>query len=385
VPMTRIAFPPMAWLCVLCLLPCLDAQTTLSSVQRRFGDEARRLETTSPTQEQRTELLDRQVAELQQFLTKEAAGDDRWNGRLMLADMQLARAAQSSPEQQVKYRAAAATALCAIEASQAPPMVLVTAADMAQHLNLKDQRKQWIEAALAKPAPLPDRLAMARMLMTRLQEVKQGEAVFDGALKAATDDEEKAFVRWHRADALRDREDLPDNAAFDELEKLKNDLPKTYWGDVAKDRLRATRLRPGDDAIQFKAKTRSGTEFSLADCKGKTVVLAFWSIADRDTATLVTTLKQVQRQFGERVVVVGVCLDQDDAAIGKGVADLGIDFPVIGSGKGIQTDAALRWFVEGPRIHVIDPQGRVRGLGLHVGTADARAELLDLVERAGKS
>jgi hypothetical protein len=34
---------------------------------------------------------------------------------------------------------------------------------------------------------------------------------------------------------------------------------------------------------------------------------------------------------------------------------------------------------------VIDAQGKVRGLGLHVGTADARAELLDLVERAGKS
>jgi|RhiMethySRZTD1v2_1073278.scaffolds.fasta_scaffold00290_26 peroxiredoxin len=373
--MIRIAFPPTAWLGVLCLLPCLPAQTALSSVQRRFGEEVRRLEATSPTAEQRTQLLDRQVAELQQFVSKEAAGDDRWNGRLMLADMQLARG----------DRAAAATALRSIEAPQAPPMVLVTAAAMAQHLNLKDQRKEWIDAALAKPAPLPDRLAMARMLMTVLQEVKQGDAVFDAALKAATDDEQKAFVRWHRADALRDREDLPDNAAFDELEKLEKDLPKTYWGDVAKDRLRATRLRPGDDAIQFKAKTRSGTEFSLADCKGKTVVLAFWSIADRDTPTLVTTLKQVQRQFGERVVVVGVCLDQDDAAIGKGVADLGIDFPVIGSGKGIQTDAALRWFVEGPRIHVIDPQGRVRGLGLHVGTADARAELLDLVERAGKS
>jgi peroxiredoxin len=373
--MIRIAFSPTVWLCVLCLLPCLPAQTTLSSVQRRFGDEARKLEATSPSPEQRTALLDRQAQELQQFLDKEAAGDDRWNGRLMLADLQLARG----------DRAAAVTALRSIEAPQAPPMVLVTAAAMAQHLNLKDQRQQWIEAALAKPAPLPDRLAMARMLMSVLQEVKHGEGVFDAALKEATDDEQKAFVRWHRADALRDREDLPDNAAFDELEKLKNDLPKTYWGDVAKDRLRATQLRPGDDAIPFKAKTRSGTEFSLADCKGKTVVLAFWSIADRDTPTLVTTLKQLQRQFAERVAVVGICLDQDDAAIGKAVTDLGIDFPVIGSGKGVQTDAALRWFVEGATIHVIDPQGKVRGLGLHVGTKDARAELQELVERAGKS
>ncbi|HEU4417304.1 MAG TPA: redoxin domain-containing protein [Planctomycetota bacterium] len=373
--MIRIALPPTAWLCVLCLLPCLPAQTTLSSVQRRFGDEARRLQAASPTPEQRAELLDRQVAELQQFLGKEAAGDDRWNGRLMLADLQLARG----------DRAAAATALKSIEPPQAPPMVLVTAAAMAQHLNLKDQRKEWIEAALAKKASLPDRLAMARMLMTVLQEVKQGEAVFDDAVKAAADDEERAFVRWHRADALRDREDLPENTAFDELEKLKNDLPNTYWGDVAKDRLRATRLRPGDDPIPFKAKTRSGAEFALADCKGKTVVLAFWSFADRDTPTLVTTLKQLQSKFASGVVVVGICLDHDDAAIGKAVADLGIDFPVIGSGKGIQTDAALRWFVEGAAIHVIDPQGKVRGLGMHVGTADARAELQELVERAGKS
>ncbi len=360
---------------LLCLASYLPSQETLAQVQRRFTEEARKLDASSPTEEQRAQLLSRHVENLEQFLAKAAKDDDRWNGRLMLADLQLARS----------DRTAAAATLRTIEAKAAPAMVLITAAAMAQHLNLRELRDAWIPAAIAKQAPLADRLAMARMLMTVLHDVERGEAMFQATLAAATDDEQKAFVRWHRADALRDREDLPDNAGFEELERLANELPKTYWGEVARDRLRATRLQPGDDAIAFRGKTRAGAEFALADAVGKTVVLAFWSLDDRDTRTLIATLAQLQRRLGDKLAVVSVCLDREDAAIGQAVRDLGIDFPVIGNGKGIETDVALRWFVEGPAVHVIDPKGKVAGLGLHVGTADARAELTELVERVGKS
>ena len=84
-------------------------------MQRRFSEEIQKLEATSPTPEQRSELLDRHAAELQQFLDKEAAGDDRWNGRLMLTEMQLVRG----------DRAAAAKVLRSIEPAQAPPLLLV--------------------------------------------------------------------------------------------------------------------------------------------------------------------------------------------------------------------------------------------------------------------
>ena len=53
---------------------------------------------------------------------------------------------------------------------------------------------------------------------------------------------------------------------------------------------------------------------------------------------------------------------------------------VVGDGKGIGTDIALRWFVEGPTLHVIGPDGKIRALGLHAGTRDARDQLSGIIK-----
>jgi hypothetical protein len=368
--------PPMPWLlpflaCVL-LFDALPAQRPLAALQRQFIAAARELDAKQPTRAQRDELLQRQIAELRAFVAGEAKGDDRWNGRLMLADLLLARA----------DREGAKEALAGIDATAAGALLLVTAATMAQHLGMTAQRDRWLDAALAKDAPLEDRLAMARLLMTVLHDIARGEALFAQALDAAGDDEQRAFVRWHRADALRDREDLPDNAGFEELEKLAKELPATYWGSVARDRLRATALAVGDPAIDFRATARGGKPIALADLRGKAVVLAFWTSGDFDTPTLFGVLRDLARRHGEALAVITVALDRDDGAIADAVQRLGIDFPVIGDGKGILHDVPLRWFVEGPVVHVLDAAGRVAALGLHAGTADGRDELAAAVARA---
>ncbi len=351
----------------------LAAQRTLHDLEKQFIKESRRLDREA-SNEQRDQLLAQQIGLLQTFLVDEAKGDDRWNGRLMLADFQLATG----------NRVAATKSLCSIETAAAPALLLVTAATMAQHLNLKDQRAAWIAAAVKKQSPVTDRLAMARMLMTVLREVQLGEDLFKQTLAAATDDDQRSFIRWHLADALRDREDLPDNAGFEELEKLAKELPQTYWGSVAADRLRATRLLVGDDAIELQGKTRSGEAFVLKEQQGKAVMLVFWSLADRDLPTLLALVKELRTRHGAKLAVLGICLDRDLDAIAAAVAELGIDIPVIADGKGIECDPALRWFVEGPRVNVIDHNGKVAGLGLHAGTADARRELQDVVAGAIK-
>lgn len=363
--MLGVMIRPVVPFLLVTLLAQLPAQQTLAELQRQFVEAAQRLDAQRASREQREQLLAQQAVTLQKFVADVAKGDDRWNGRLMLADLQM----------RLGNRENAGDALRGIATDEAPAMVLVTAATMAQRLNLRPQRDAWITAALAKDAPLADRLAMGRLLMTVLHEIERGDKVFEKALAAAPDDEQRAFVRWHRADALRDREDLPDNAAFEELDKLAKDLPGTYWGSVAKDRLRATQLKVGDDAVNFQAKTRAGTPFTLAEQQGKVVVLAFWTAGDRDTPNLVAILQEQMRRHGDQLVVLGICLDRDDAAIGAAVQQLGIEFPVVGEGKGVLTDAALRWFVEGPVVHVVDRRGKVAALGQHAGTADGRNEL----------
>ena len=82
--------------------------------------------------------------------------------------------------------------------------------------------------------------------------------------------------------------------------------------------------------------------------------------------------------------MLGVCLDRDPEEIQRAVRELGIDFDVVGDGKGPQCDVALRWFVEGPVVHVVDKLGKVAGLGLNVGTNQGRAELDRVIQRSLK-
>lgn len=361
-------------LCLFLLAPAM-AQRSLADVQRQFTEEARKLAASEPKPEQRDRLLRRHTEELIKFLTTEAKGDDRWNGHLMLADLKLTAGDNKG----------ATAALRGIDIAAAPPLLLATAATMAQHLGAQDLRTALVTAAIKKPAPSVERLAMARLLMTVLREVDAGEALFTTALKEAVDDEQRAFVRWHRADALRDREDLPDNTGFEELEKLSKELPRTYWGSVARDVLRATSLKIGDEAIAFRAPSLGGGEVASATLLGKAVVLAFWSQADHDTPALLGTLQQLRQQHGQAVAVIGICLDRDAAAITAAVQTLHIDFPELGDGKGDQNDVALRWFVHGPTVHVIDKSGKLAGLGLQAGTADGRNELIEIVGRTVKN
>ena len=367
ISMTQIA----AILAITCLCQVVSAQDTLAELEQRFRAEAQQLTSKSPSRDELDRQLTRHVGELRVFVEQRARGDDRWNGRLMLADLELVRG----------QRDAAAKALSEIDQNEAPAMILVTAAAMAQHVGLKELRDSLVANAASKDAPLADRMAMARLLMTVLREVERGEAIFTKALADAQDDEQRAFVRWHQADAFRDREDLPENSGFDALEALAKELPRTYWGAVAKDRLRATRMKVGDDAIPFTTKTIDGAPWSLTAHRGEAVVLAFWTAADYDTPRLVATLKELQRKH-PKLSVLAVCLDRDAAEIRKSVQELGVAFDVVGDGKGAQNDVALRWFVEGPVVHVIDKAGKVAGLGLHVGTNDGRVELTNSIERA---
>lgn len=355
----------------LTVLTPLAAQQNLDELQQRFAQEARALGD-RPSRADIDGLRARQIAALQRFVDGAATGADAANGRLMLADFQLASG----------EREAAVATLQKLDADSAPGLVLVTAAAMAQHLGLDDLRATFVQKGADKPAPRADRMAMARLLMTVLHEIDRAAAIYEQELGEADDDEERALVRWHRADAMRDREDLPDNAGFEELQRLADDLPGTYWGAVAKDRLRATTLRPGDAGIPFRVRTRAGKEIASDDLRGKAVVLLFWSGADRDLPRLLETLRPLQQRHGDKLFVLGINLDRDAEQIGRDQERLGLDFPIVGDGKGIEQDLPLRWFVEGPQVHVLDAAGKVVGLGLHAGTADGRAELIEVIGRA---
>jgi peroxiredoxin len=349
------------------------AQRSLEDLKKTFVAERQALgRGERPSPEAQRELMQKQAGALAKFVADEARGDDRWNGRLMLCDLWLLLGNRKSAE----------AVLVGLDPEQAPPLLLLAGATMAERMRLGDQRKALVSAALAKPAPLLERLAMARILMTMLREVEAGEQIFKDALAAAADDAAKAEIRWHYCDALRDREDLPDNAAYDELEKLAKDLPGTYWGSVARDRLLATRFTIGGPPLPIAGKATDGQEVSLQALAGKVVLVCFWSAFDPTAKDLATLVAQLQQEHGAAFGALGVSFDPDPAAFAAECKALGVNFPQLCDGRGTQTDVALRWHVEGPALFVVGKDGKFAGLGLTVGMQSSRRELVEIVGTA---
>jgi peroxiredoxin len=367
-------------LALLSVVPVLAAQDvparrSLADVQRAFamqreqlfaGDEA-------PSREQELGLRRRQAGELEAFVQHEAQGDDRWEGRLMLADLQAG----------LRDRDAALAALRGIDHADAPGLLLLTAAQMAADLGEPELRAALVARALARDEPLDQRLQLAQVLMTRLRDVERGEDIFAKALAAAGDDAQRALVRWRRCEALREREDLPENTYYEELDELAKDLPDTYWGSVAKDRCTASQFTLGAPAIAFTAKALDGGDVALAAMHGKAVLLAFWSVLDPHSAVLAAALADLRQQHGDDLRIVGVSVDADAAEVVRLSRKLGVGFPLVCDGRGWQADLALRYHVESvPTLVVIDRKGAIAGLNLHVDTRAAREDLQAALQRA---
>jgi hypothetical protein len=350
------------------------AQFSLPGLQQQFARQRDELYRNGalPTQEQETALLKQQVETLQKFVAG-AKGEDRWNGCLMLADLRLG----------LRDRSGAKEALGDIDADAAPPLVLLTAADMFGRLGEKEQRDKLVARALEKDAPLAERMAMARVLMTALREVKKGEQIFTDALAQAKDDEARAYVRWNHADALRQREDLPDNAFNDALEQLSRDLPNTYFGCVAHDRNLASQFKLGGDPIPFTVKTTENTTVDLAALHGRAVLLVFWASGDERSKGLIDALAPVRKRDGDDLFALGIGLDADPKAFARNCTQLGATFLQVCDGKGWMTDLALRYGVEVvPTMIAIDRKGKLAGLNLHVDNKEARDELDAALQRA---
>ncbi|MGE3174842.1 MAG: TlpA family protein disulfide reductase [Planctomycetota bacterium] len=369
---------PLLLLSALAPAQNVPATRTLADLQRAFAAQFDAMYSgdQTPTRDQELTLRRRQVEELGSFLQHEAKGNDRWEGRLMLADMNL----------QLRQRDAAVTALAGMDTDGAPPLMLLAAADMALAIEAGELGDTLIQHALDREASLEERMEMAKVLMTRLRMVERGEAIFAAALGAAADDEQRALVRYYQCEAIREREDIPENSYYVELDKLAKDLPDTYWGGVARDRNQASQFSLGAPAIGFSATALDGSTQDLEALRGKAVLLLFWSALDPSSAELAATVAALQQAKGDDLHVLAVSVDPDPAAAGRAAKAMGAAFPMVCDGRGWRADLALRYHVESvPTLIAIDRQGRIAGLNLHADTKMAREDLTAAVTRALQS
>ncbi len=358
--------PQLATIALVCLP--LPAQQGFAEIQAQL--ERERIEMVRGKQgrvslDDFRELADRHSTVLEKFLER-ARGTEAANARLMLTDIHL----------QIGNPDRAKQVLAGIDPQTTPGIELLTAAEIAQSLGMDGERKRWIQIALAKASPFEERMAMGMILMTRLVEVERGEQLFAAAYAAADDDDSRARVLWFQANATREREDVDESAYEQALKTLVKKQPKTYFGGVARDRLRAMRFAVGDPAIPIRGKDLSGKPIELAEFRGKVVLLCFWASWYPPALEALPRLASLDAKFANRdLVLLGIPLDEDLSAVRSAVAKHRFGWRQLFDGRGQQTDAALRYNIDFvPRYLLIDRQGKLASLELDFDSDAVAAE-----------
>jgi thiol-disulfide isomerase/thioredoxin len=117
-------------------------------------------------------------------------------------------------------------------------------------------------------------------------------------------------------------------------------------------------VRNPDAAPQFRVDTLEGKPLSLADYKGKVMLLNFWATWCGPCRAEIPDLVELQNKYKDQLQIIGLVVDDDDQdAIKKFVGEFGINYPVAVATDELRTDyggiPAL------PTSFLLDAEGRV--------------------------
>jgi peroxiredoxin len=138
-------------------------------------------------------------------------------------------------------------------------------------------------------------------------------------------------------------------------------------------------LRPGDAAPDFEIKTIEGSALSLADFRGKYVLLDFWATWCGPCRAETPNLKRVYDTYREdaKFAILGLSLDKAVAAPKDYIKAEGISWSQGFLGDWSKATLPARYGVEGiPSIFLIGPDGKIVATDLRgpeIGKAVARA------------
>ena len=119
--------------------------------------------------------------------------------------------------------------------------------------------------------------------------------------------------------------------------------------------------RIGRPAPELAGETIAHRDISLAQLKGKVVVVQFWASW---CASCVDGLPRLQKLYdryaGDGLEILSVSLDEDPRALRRMVAEREIGWQQLCDGRGFASPLARRWDVNSiPRYFVIDREGKL--------------------------
>ncbi|MCC9644118.1 TlpA family protein disulfide reductase [Rhodopirellula sp. JC740] len=163
------------------------------------------------------------------------------------------------------------------------------------------------------------------------------------------------------------REDLA-TATYDVLEEQFASLQDDR-GREARTAIQARENRRSviGEAFDPELSSTQGDDLSMADYRGKVVLVPFWSAAYPDSLMVVDGLKSIVRQYPDQVAIVGVNLDEQSTDVPAFEARQKIDFPSFRSvsdrNAKIANPTAYRFGVVSLLfVAVIDQEGKVAAI-----------------------
>ncbi len=133
------------------------------------------------------------------------------------------------------------------------------------------------------------------------------------------------------------------------------------------------------DAVDFTLADLNGTPVSLADHRGKTVIVDFWATWCPPCLFQVPELNKLKAAHAETgdVAILGVAVDVEGAeVVGPWVEEQGVEYTILLGDEQLAREFGAVGF---PTMAIVRPNGTIHSL--HVGLVE-HEELEELVEKA---
>jgi peroxiredoxin len=223
------------------------------------------------------------------------------------------------------------------------------------------------ESALA--LPLPDKRRTEAEFLLGIGRVRSGEAtagiaVLRSVLERDVRHELVPEIRIVLAQTLADQGD--GESAVVLLDSVVRARSPGWAVETARRLLPQFRMI-GVPASTFTTRAFDGTEVSLADYRGKVLLLDFWATWCGPCRTTIPEILELHRKYGsQNFDVLGVSLDTNADALRAFISTYGIPWRNVFEGKGWQSDIGQRYGINAiPATFVIDREGNIRGINLH--------------------
>ena len=195
-------------------------------------------------------------------------------------------------------------------------------------------------------------------------------------------DERVGYAHFYLAEAYKslDRYDDAQNQYRVFVDKFSHLNPRLLaTATAALDDLPSMRqLSAGNEPIPFNVKDINGKALTLANYKGKVVLLDFWATWCMPCKVEMPNVLRIHEKFNKKgFEIIGISLDSDRAAFDKYIKSNGMSWPQYFDGRGWQNGVAEMYKVRAiPATYLIDRQGKIRYRSLRGAELERAVEML---------